>query len=966
MKRVKITGMPMQYGGTNPYIPFVGAPPAAPVTPEERTRWNQVAGQMRQQPGTYVRNWDHNQDFQNQFMQSQGFDPGRVSAIQADMIQRNQSMPGTVKYGSQGMSGADNWYGSKTKDQRYVNYSYEHLDSHGNRYPGTAGFTARGTEPMSQEEMSGWNNSAYSQPHQWKTNNQGVPMNASQSEVEKLYPSANGKPTAAAFPTRDEAIAKWKARGKTTIGQDNGPAPDYSIDAVRAGYAEYGGSYATGGATRKVRITSMPTHMQMGGGTSDVPGGQGKYASQQSGHGYALDRFWSSPAGYPGSTSKVNPYGKIGNTLPEAEDGGDINAEKQERVLGDFDQDGSLELMNVNGPSHAEGGKDVNIPANSFVFSDTKDLKVKDASVLAMFGLQPKRGGYTPAEIAKKYDLNKFKGTLDNPNADEYASSTAKLMTDSYLAKLNKLALIQEQMKGHMGMPNSATNAPAKYGGRRGFQVGGSTNILSDEENTANNAANGAVGQTVNPVYNMYPNVLTADGYAHERPTADNMQSFVQQSINPHASDYGKPMIPPDQYDAMRRAGWNGNEDPGKWAQREQPGAVQQAITKSGMKAKAADAVTGNDLGNAFYGPRWKNFNPQGPDWNPTMENITAMGNTIPTSNLPADNTNPIPTAANEQNGNTTIDKGTKTVPVGQDQYSGFRFNPNFYGNLFNVLQMAQVHKFKPWEPVPQAVIPDTVFMDPTRALAAIQEEANAGYQADAAGDQRAARANYAARQGVAGKQGADVIGQYANQNVAIANQANQQAAAITNDLYARQANRIAELNKAGFLADRDYQREMGRLQSEMVDRLQKEHDNRVKTAWMNKTSPFFNINPIDQMPDFKSGNAQAEFYKQVYGMGTGNGGGQSGDKEAAAAKYAQRLMELYPGLSMEMAAKYARQEHGLMARESEMYKPGAMVPTMRYTGLPVGAGQPNTYGMPQYEWGGETKTSKLKKFLRA
>lgn len=998
MKKIRIKEVPkMQYGGgSNPYIPYVTGMPQAPVTPAERTQWNQVAGRMRQQPGTGARNWDHNKDFQNDFVRSQGMDPNRVQAIQQDMLERSKSMPGTVSYGAQGMSGADNFLGSKTKDQRYVQYQYEHLDSHGNRYQGAAGFTDRGTEPMSQDEMNNWSNSAYrqaSKPHEWMTNDQGVLMNASQDQIDTLYQNkpvaANAADTSNPWTSSVPRMGNSQAAAPAPVRKplpatayEDGPPVDYSVDAVRSGSNNTSAAY--GGIRRKVRVThtpygrdfqdstkggTMPPHAQFGGQQSSsgsYPGGTGQYAAQQKGHGYGLNRFWTSPAGGPGADPQMNPYSKVGNTLPEAQGGGDINAEKQERVLGDFDQDGSMELMNVNGTSHTEGGKDINVPANSFVYSDTKDLKIKDANVLAMFGLQPKRGGYTPAEVAKRYDVNKYKTTLDNPDADSYLHTTAQLMTDSYMAKLNKLALIQEQMKNHMGMPNSAQQT-AKYGGKK-FQSGGSTNPYI---NADNEDANAAVAQTVNPVYNMYPNVLTADGYNHQRPTADNMQSFIQQSINPRPQDYGKPIIPNtdagnSQYDAMRRAGWNGYEVPGAWAQREQPFAVNSTIQNSGTSGAASDAVTGNDMGNSFYGPRWQGFAPQGPDWNPTIQNVTGMGNSTPTNNLPAPNSQG--QATTDKNGKTTIDKGSYTVPVGQDSYAGHRLNPNFLANMFNVLQMGQVHKFKPWEPVPQAVIPDTVFMDPTRAIAAQQEEARSASDLDYMGDQRAARATGLARQGIAGKQAADVIGQYANQNVGIANQANQQAAAITNDLYQRQANRISELNKAGFLADRDYQREMGRLQAEMIDRGQKQHDTNVKTAWLNKTSPFFNVNPIDQMPDFKSERAQSEFYKQVYGIGAGTGsGGGNGDKETQAAAYAQKLMQSYPGMNMETAAKWARQEYGLMGRESEVYKPGAMTPTMRYTGLPVGAGQPNTFGIPQYEGGGmvEPKKAKLKKYVK-
>lgn len=885
MRRVRIMKVPMQYGGGNAYVPYVSE---APVTPEERMRWNQVAGQMRQQPGTGVRNWDHNQDFQNEFLQSQGFSPNRVQAIQADMQQRNQSMPGTVTYGPQGMSKVDNWLGSQTKDQRYVQYQYEHLDSHGNRYPGAAGFVDRGTEPMSKDEMNNWNNSAY----QWRSNDQGVPMNASTEEVkQKLYNQPASKPLTAAHPGVNKA--SW---------YENGPAPDYSIDSVRQGYAKFGG--AMGGQRKKVRVTAIPSNPEMGlGGSTYIPGGPGKYAQQQKGHGYALDRFWSSPAGYSGATSKVQPFGRVGTVLKEAQDGGDINAEKNERILGDFDQDGSMELMNVGGKPHSEGGKDVNVPSNSFVFSDTKDLKIKDPKVLAMFGMSYKRGGYTPAFIAKKYDLNKYKPALNDPNADVYAKDTASLMTDNYLEKLSKLAEIQEKMKHHMGMKNSS--GLSRYGGAAPrFQIGGSSMVRTDNED-----ANAQVGQTVNSVYNMYPGTLTAEGYNHERPTADNMQSFVQQSINPRPNTYGKPIIPNTeagnaQYDAMRRAGWDGIEDPGKWAQRTQPQAVSNAIAASGMKNAASDAITGNDLGNTYYGPRWQNFTPQGPDWNPTIQNVAGVGDQAPAAGTPP----PVPGAA----------QGNPPAPFNAPANgSGRRWNlgvdPNFYGNLQNVLQIANLRKFQPYEPVPQAVIPDTVFMDPTRAIAAQQEEARSGSEMDYTGDPHAARAMAAMRQGIAGKQAADVIGQYHNQNVMIANEASKNAAAITTDLMSKQAARLSELNKANFLSDRDYQKQMKNLQEEYTYRLQQQHNAEVNRLRYNKWNPYFEMDRSGYY-NLKPGVTEAKL-QEMY-MGRGNSGGGSDFSSKAELAKQERDALIAKGFSPSEAEKMALQNSGMREHE--------------------------------------------------
>jgi len=94
---------------------------------------------------------------------------------------------------------------------------------------------------------------------------------------------------------------------------------------------------------------------------------------------------------------------------------------------------------------------------NDFIFSDTKDMKIKDPAVLESFGMSYKKGGYTPAKISKKYNLNNpdIQKTLNDPTADIIARSTAKRMYDKNLSQLGKLALVQEARKGFPQGPPS-------------------------------------------------------------------------------------------------------------------------------------------------------------------------------------------------------------------------------------------------------------------------------------------------------------------------------------------------------------------------------------------------------------------------------------------------------------------------------------------------------------------------------
>jgi hypothetical protein len=66
----------------------------------------------------------------------------------------------------------------------------------------------------------------------------------------------------------------------------------------------------------------------------------------------------------------------------------------------------------------------------------------------------PKKSGYTPAEISKKYDINKFRKILADKNSEPVERKTAEMMISNYNLKLAKLALIQESIKGFpQGIP---------------------------------------------------------------------------------------------------------------------------------------------------------------------------------------------------------------------------------------------------------------------------------------------------------------------------------------------------------------------------------------------------------------------------------------------------------------------------------------------------------------------------------
>lgn len=229
-----------------------------------------------------------------------------------------------------------------------------------------------------------------------------------------------------------EATAMYRGNYMTNSGVFQ---PD-KLPSINEGMLAYGGS-TDNSTSMKIRIISEPGEMAYGG---------------QTGYGFDLGgrRIYEDM-----------PEGKqdtVSNTMgPVPREMANIEAEKGETIYGDLDGDGGLEHMNIGGKRHAQGGTPLNAPEGSFIFSDTKKMRIKNPEILKMFGGSTKSA--TPAQLAKKYDVNRYKAILEDPNADDLSKSTAQLMIKNYENKLGTLALVQESMKGFpQGVPGVAAS----------------------------------------------------------------------------------------------------------------------------------------------------------------------------------------------------------------------------------------------------------------------------------------------------------------------------------------------------------------------------------------------------------------------------------------------------------------------------------------------------------------------------
>ena len=148
------------------------------------------------------------------------------------------------------------------------------------------------------------------------------------------------------------------------------------------------------------------------------------------------------------------PNMKVSKTLTAVpREDANLEAEGGETVIGNIDGSNMPSFYDIKGPRHTNGGVPLNLPDDSFIFSDTKSMIIKDPSILKMFGVKNNKS-YTPAELSKKYDVNKYRVLLQDPNSDKITRKTAEMMIKNYTIKLGALALAQESKKGFpQGIP---------------------------------------------------------------------------------------------------------------------------------------------------------------------------------------------------------------------------------------------------------------------------------------------------------------------------------------------------------------------------------------------------------------------------------------------------------------------------------------------------------------------------------
>jgi hypothetical protein len=220
--------------------------------------------------------------------------------------------------------------------------------------------------------------------------------------------------------------------------------PDEAVYGQFGKIAKYGGQMK-----RKIKITGLP--QQAYGGTQNKASVDEMYPYNSNVRRAAYSDMLD---GNPDQS--VRQYAE---EVPR--EIANIEAEKGETIVKPLDN-GLLGMYKIGGKRHYEGGTPLQATPNDFIFSDTKDMKIKDPAILESFGMKYKKGGFTPAKISNKFNLNdpSIQKPLNDPNADYLQKATAERMYDNYLSQLGKLALVQE---GRKGFPQGAPDIAMPY-----------------------------------------------------------------------------------------------------------------------------------------------------------------------------------------------------------------------------------------------------------------------------------------------------------------------------------------------------------------------------------------------------------------------------------------------------------------------------------------------------------------------
>ena len=578
--------------------------------------------------------------------------------------------------------------------------------------------------------------------------------------------------------------------------------------------------------TYKVRIRKSPESMAYGGQSN-----------------YGLDLGQKNI--YSDMTD--NPYESVSNTLqPVDRAQANIEAERGETAYGDFNNDGHNEHMKIGGKRHTQGGTPLNVPEGTFIYSDTKKLRI-GGPVLGQFGKSPDtKQKYTPAQLAKQYDVNKYQAILDDPYTDKMAKSTAARMIDNYQKKLGGLALVQEAMKGFpQGIPDVAMSVLPQGMGEQLAEMGGYYG--TDDYTYMRTGGTGGTDPGPKKVSKSEIAKYEKEGYKRvgntnvwRRTTSgkDSKDVIVTPGTG-GSSTAGTPgeIIP-------------GRRIPGGGSWRAPSGCENLLYTIADTQARPDCYKTfleTNNFKNASEADLKKGLNDWKNGYRPTYKPGTPPTNTPGTPEAktcpegytldPNDPTKCIK-AWEKMDEITYEEEPTDETTTGGGNGGGKGGRRPYFGKQF----MVPPKRYTPYAAPLNAMIPEPTFYDPNRELAEGASNRNmmAAYMQQMDPQQFSARANALNAQGA--EQAANTIGRYQNMNVGVANQFSPLQTDIMNKVMAYRADAADKLAFNAQQEDKAYRNTMRNYlkAQDMYDI--NEYDRATKQGMLNETNPYYSI----------------------------------------------------------------------------------------------------------------------------
>ena len=545
-----------------------------------------------------------------------------------------------------------------------------------------------------------------------------------------------------------------------------------------------GASFKDGGINTndmKIRITNTPYNMEYGG---------------QKGFGF------DDGAKNVYTTMSHDPHDSVSNTIQEvSRNQANIEAEKGETIYGDVDQDGSLEHMNIGGKPHTQGGTPLNVPEGSFIYSNTKKLKIKEPEVLKHFNKSYKTGGFTPAEIAKQYDINKYKAIIDNPFSDELSKKTAHIMLENYQKKLGQLALIQESKKGFpQGIPAVAQSALPKE--------------MQQEQDTEMSQAEFGGYYQDGGDYKSKAQKLSKDQLdGYEKVTTEGGKTYYQKRTKVKdavAGVKGSPGIAgsPEVKGAI-------------------PGGTPGKSWEDWIKAQLANGVTIEELAKKGHGTipglqKYKSYYKPAEGGKPAIPDTPGTPEEWKTEYAYTEDPNDIP----------QVPGNIPTFP--KPQGSG---RMPFFG--YNMLMAPK--RYTAYAAPMNAMTPTPTFYDPNRELAANAEIYNQNVQGlNNFGTAQGFLANSSGAAGKAAENAANIMGRYQNMNVGVANQFSPLQTEIMNKVMAYQADRADKVAYNNNQLDKEYRNQQMNRLTALGRYKANEYDYKTKRNIQNAVNPFY------------------------------------------------------------------------------------------------------------------------------